>query len=133
MPKEYRQCGCAVQVDGLMWIANCVFQGSGNNGRAIDTNTLNGGTPALYIKGAPTPLPLPGIDPFNTCTATTRLVRLGRASRLLSVYFERSIISRLPALMRHTVVNVSCRLHIHRLHQGSSPGDPSPLVFAALA
>ena len=37
-----------------MWIANCVFQGSGNNGRAIDTNTLNGGTPALYIKGAPT-------------------------------------------------------------------------------
>eukprot|EP00892_Ulva_mutabilis_P000479 jgi/Ulvmu1/10431/UM062_0027.1 len=39
-----------LHVDGLMWITGCVFQGSGPNGRAIDTNTLNGGTPALYIK-----------------------------------------------------------------------------------
>ena len=41
-----------MQVDGLMWINNCVFQGSGVNGRAIDTNTVNGGTPELYIRGA---------------------------------------------------------------------------------
>ena len=42
-----------MQVDGLMWITNCVFQGAGNNSRAIDTNTINGGRPELYIGGAP--------------------------------------------------------------------------------
>lgn len=41
-----------VQVDGLMWITNCVFQGAGENSRAIDANTINGGRPALYIGGA---------------------------------------------------------------------------------
>lgn len=44
-------CGRAAQVDGLMWITDCVFQGSGGNGRAIDTNTINGGVPELYIRG----------------------------------------------------------------------------------
>ena len=37
-----------------MWIANCVFQGAGLNGRAIATSnggpTGNGRTPALYIQ-----------------------------------------------------------------------------------
>ena len=46
-----------MQIDGLMWINNCVFQGAGLNGRAVDMNTDNGrvdgrtGRPSLYIKG----------------------------------------------------------------------------------
>lgn len=49
-----------MQIDGLMWIANCVFQGAGLNGRAIDTNTGLGliagrqRAPALFIQGEST-------------------------------------------------------------------------------
>ena len=44
------------QVNGQLWIVDCIFQGSGRNGRAIGVNTLNGGdsAPMLYIKGAVT-------------------------------------------------------------------------------
>ena len=39
----------------MMWINNCVFQGAGLNGRAIDTDTdrIDGRKvkPSLYIKG----------------------------------------------------------------------------------
>ena len=39
-----------------MWITNSVFQGAGNNSRAIDTNTVDKGVPELYISGTSTAL-----------------------------------------------------------------------------
>ena len=52
-----------VQVDGLMWITNSVFQGAGSMGRAIDTNTIDRGVPELFVSGAGTLHPCPAVLP----------------------------------------------------------------------
>lgn len=56
-----------------MWITNCVFQGSGANGRAIDTDTVNGGTPELYVRGAK-----PFIKPLSTISVAFHQLAAGR-------------------------------------------------------
>lgn len=56
----YASLPVSVQVDGLLWMTNCVLQGAGNNSRAVDVTTKDEGLPQMYVQGAATCIPSPG-------------------------------------------------------------------------